>query len=467
MKRRVLVIGGGPAGLTVAVRLGVDGYRVTLIEQEPRLGGRLIGGHAGAGAGAPVVLPVSQDGEPRRLEQALGSTESLPFVILGHHRATLSLLQTLGTAVHAPFSRRLRLEFMSPAGHTVRLSRPWAPAPFHALLSLIAFRALPVQDRWRLLIWLERNWEKDPSLPSDLDSRTAEDLLAAIGQTVTARTQVWSPLSRFLLGDDLTVVSASMLLSSLARCFLSARGASRVAVPAHSLDKLLIGPAQDALVRAGTQVRLETAADHIRFDAHRVTGVQLRSGEMLTADWYVAALPHRSLTPLLPERALTRFSYFQHLTKLSDSPALTIHLWLDSPLQHPRLQLLAGDVYHWMTCRVDPIAGPGQTLISLVATGKSDVLEQPDKDLLDKALHRVRLALPASTTAKLLASQFIKVPQAFLTSLPGVSGLRPLQQSPFPNLFLAGDWTDTGLPATIESAVLSGDLCAQAIAAKK
>lgn len=467
MKRRVLVIGGGPAGLTAAVRLSADGYTVTLIEQRARLGGRLIGGRAEPGPIPPAAHPGSGDGERRRPEHPLGSTDALPSVILGHHRATLSLLQALGTSPHAPFPHRLRLELMPPAGRAVHLSRPWAPAPFHALLSFMTSRALPVQDRWRFLLWLERIWEKDPPLPSDLDSRTADEVLAAIGQSVTARAQVWSPLSRFLLGDDLTVVSASMLLTALARCFLSARRASRIAVPARGLDELLVRPAGDVLARAGAQVRLETPANHIRFDAHRITGVQLRTGETLTADWYVAALPHRALTPLLPERALTRFSYFQHLTKLTDSPALTVHLWLDSPLPRPRLRLLAGGVYHWMTCRADPATGPGRTLVSLVATGKPDVLGQPDGELLDRALHQVRLALPTPATATLLASQFMRVSQAFLTMLPGISALRPLQQSPFPNLFLAGDWTDTGLPATLESAVRSGDLCAQAIAAKR
>ena len=378
MRPSVLIIGGGPAGLTTALRLSARGYAVTLLEQGGELGGRLI----------------------------RSAADAIPPVFLGCHRASLSLLKTLGTARHVRFSKGINLEL------------------------------------------LERTWEGDPALPPDLESRTADEWLADRGQSEAARALVWSPLARFLLGDDLTVVSAAMLITTLARCFLSARRNSGIAIPAHGMRHLLLEPARAQLLRSGATIRLGTAVNQIRFDAQRVSGVDLQTGGTLAAEWYVAALPHRSLYRLLPEGALARYSYFQQLTGLTDSPALTVHLWL---------------IAHTAAAPTSCARSSSSRTTSLVATGKVDVLDKPDRELLEVALHEVRAAFPALSSARTQEYRIVREPHAFLSVKPGTAALRPLQQSPFLNLCLAGDWTDTGLPATLESAILSGERCADAI----
>ena len=133
MKRTVLIIGGGPAGITAALRLSGRGYAVTLLEQRFELGGRLISS-----------------------SESAESTDAIPPVVLGCHKATLSLLETLGTARQVRFSNRLRFEFLLPGGRLVPLRRPWLPGPLHAMLGLATFPGLPLRDRWRVLAFLER-----------------------------------------------------------------------------------------------------------------------------------------------------------------------------------------------------------------------------------------------------------------------------------------------------------------------
>jgi len=455
MTRSVLIIGGGPAGLTGGLRLSLRGFAVTLLEQGADLGGRLI--RAG---------PASSTGTP----EPDVPLDAIPLALLGCHSATIALLRTVGTLRYAPFRRGPRVEFVRPGTRPVRLRRPWAPAPLHAIVALATFNGLLARDRWQFLMLLERAWEGE-SLPADLELRTAEDWLAASGQSPMARAQFWNPLTHFLLGEDLAVVSAGALIAALSRMFLSDRSASRIALPEVAARRLLIQPVEDQLRRTGGTIRLGTAAAQFRFDQKQVSGVELKTGEVMTADWYIAALPPSALTPLLPERVLTHFSYFHQILKLAESPAVTVHLRFDpgsagvSRTLRRRLFLLAARPFHWMVVRPG-VEEKRQALVSLVSTGRFDLLDLTDQALQDCALAELTSLVPALTGVKVLGAEIVREPRAFLSIRPGTAALRPLQQSPFPNLLLAGDWTDTGWPATLESAILSGDRCADAIAAQ-
>lgn len=441
MPRTVLIVGGGLAGLVAALRLSAHRYAVTLIEQDRRLGGRLVAGASD------------------------GSWDAIPSVIMGHHVAMLGLLKELGTGDRAAFSNSLRLEFQLPGGHLSYLTHPWLPAPFHTLASILLFGGLSWSDRWRLLDVIERSWEGDPPLPQDLDERTAEEWLAGRNQSDRARAEVWTPLARFLLGDDLATVSAASFVSALMRCFFGARRHGRLAVPSEPLRTLLIEPLAVRLAYQGVTVRVNTAAVLLELARERISGVRLEDGATLAADWYILALPHHRLTAILPERALTHYAYFQQLTHLSDSPALTVHLHIDRAIQAPRIVLFARRTFHWLVAR--PAEPRGGTLVSLVVTGQAELFNRTDEELVSLALEELAYAYPGTTGLKLLASQVIRDRHAFLTMSPGTGIHRPLARSPIPNLLLAGDWTDTGLPATLESAVISGARCADLILAAR
>ncbi|WP_447983659.1 hydroxysqualene dehydroxylase [Nitrospira sp. Nam74] len=431
MKPTALVVGSTLAGLTTALRLGQRGYAVTLIE------------HA---------LPPEAIGGRQNIDP-------LPFVLMGGHTATRALLETLGTSKHVQHDDKIRFELLLSDRRPVRLRRPPLPAPLHALAGLAIFPGMPARDRWRFLMWVERTWEQDPALPPDLDSHTAEAWLRGIGQSDYARVHVWSPLSRFLLGDDVKTVSAGALLTTLMRHFLSSRSHSQLAIPLLTIDQLLHQPLRQALLGMGVTIKTEYV-DRIEFDMQKVTGIQPKADNRTVADWYILALPHQCVTALLPERLLTRFSYFQHIGELADTPAVAVYLRLDAPILSPRVILLAGRTFHWMC--LTPAADTPQTHVSLVITGPSG-LERSDDDLLKSAGEDLHRTLPDIGKTQPIAHHIVRSPRACLSMKPGMTTHRPLQQSPFPNLFLSGDWTDTGVPGTVESAIVSGDRCAQMI----
>lgn len=426
MKQTVLVVGDSIAGLTAALHLAQRGYLVTVITSHD---------------------PIAD-----------GATNELPFVFMGSDRATRSLIDSLETTPRHLDSASLML--LTTAGRLIELHRPWLPAPLHTMASIALFSGWSIQDRWRLLTWMERTWEHDPALPMDLDSHTAEAWLRGIGQSERARNQVWSPLARFLLGQEIQCLSAASLLNELTRCFLSNRSSSHVIVPRYSFKDLLEAPLRAWLSRLGVTFRTE-GLDRLTFDASGVTGVHSREGTHLIADRYVLALPHHLLPPLLPERILTKFSYFQQISELNDSPALVVTLRMKPLRYRSRLIVLAGGVFHWLCLKAE--GGEKETMISLVAHGPSQTLEQSDTWLREKAMAILGEVFPRMPQHTIRKQMIGRIQRARLVHKPGAAAHRPLHQSPFANLLLAGSWIDTGLPSNLESAIISGVRCAELI----
>jgi uncharacterized protein with NAD-binding domain and iron-sulfur cluster len=433
MKPTAVVVGSTLAGLTAALRLSQGGCAVTLIEHGE---------------------------QPDRLSALQTPWDAaLPLVLMGYQTATLALLETLGSAQPAGMPHRIGLELLPFHARPVRLRYAPLPAPLHVLAGLAIFGGMPVRDRWRFLMWVERTWERDPALPSDLDSQTAEAWLRGIGQSEYARTRVWTPLARFLLGDDLATVSAAALLAILMRGFFSSLRHSHLFMPLRSTDQALHRPLREALVAGGVAIEAGHV-DRIEVTTQKVMGVQLSGGRILTADRYVVALPHHRVTPLLPERLLTRFAYFQQIAQLSDTPAAAVQLEFDRPIQSPRVLLLADRTFHWMY--LTPASNARSTLASCILTGARAV-GRPDEALLNAAAEDVQAVLPGLSDVARVTPRLLRSDRAFLTMKPGVTAQRPLESSPFPNLLLASEWTDTGLPTSAESAIVSGNRCADAI----
>lgn len=433
MSRTVLILGGGIAGLTAALRLAAIGHSVTVIEQADHLGGRL--------------------------------SKAPPPILLEAHKATWSLLNVLGKDAFVRDARHTPLEFLQSTGARTQFLHLPLPSPLNTLLGTTLFQGLSMRDRWHLLSFLERTWEQDPPLPNDLDLRVADEWLASIGQSESARQGAWNCLSRLLLGAALPQVSAGLFMRTLRRCFLTGARATKVIVPSHGLDSFLIRPLKAELDRLGVRLRLNTTATQLHFSQDRVTQVDLADRARLTADWYIAALPHHGLTSLLPERVVTHYAYFQQLGRLSESPLVLVRLHLAQPVDQTQLVLLQGKTFHWIIRHSDEERHEQAAVLWALAVDEPEVLAKSKDELIRLAQEDMRAAFPAPTTPRVIEADVVRLPSAILTSKPGLQQCRPLSTSPFANFFVAGAWTDTGWPANMESAILSGQRCAEAIPA--
>ena len=431
----VVILGGGPAGLTTAYRLTRHGYRVTIIDRHPLLGG----------------ASTSKD--------LCGDLE--PFATLGCHRATQAFLRSLNPDPQQPAGAEIPLEFHLHDDSLVRYPRTWLPAPLHTWVDLLRFSGIPWKERWRLASWLERLWEGDERLPADLEQRTADEWLASIGQSAQARRVVWNPLARWLTGNDLSTMSADAFVTSMRPLFLRTRSDSRISVVQDSLQTCFVQPITETLTQVGATILRNTEATQLRYEQDHISGVLLRDGSLLQADWYVAALPPQQLTPLLPERWLTRYAYFQQLAELRSVDSTILHVHAEQPCATPRLVLLSDTSFHSVLATA---ATPDRTSFSLITTDSQFAQSRPDSSLdrlIPDLLRSLGLLMPESRIA---STRRRTIPGAILSLRPGTKLHRPIQRSPIANLLVAGAWTDTGWPPNFESAIVSGNHCADAIA---
>ncbi len=433
MSGTVLILGAGMAGLTAALHLSASGHSVTVIEQTDHVGGHLYHGP--------------------------------PPLLLEAHHATWSLLERLSNDVATHRLRHTPLEFLQSNGARTQFLHLPLPSPLNTLIGTTLFQGLSMRDRWHLLSFLERTWEQDPPMPNDLDLRTADDWLASIGQSENARGGVWNCLARLLLGAPLSRVSAGLFMRTLRRCFLTGAKATKLVVPSQGLDSFLLAPLKAQLDRMGVTFRMNTTVSQIHFDRERVTRITSNGGTELTADWYLSALPRQHLTPLLPERVVTHYAYFQQLSRLSESPLLMMCLHLNQEVTHTQLVLLEQHSFHYMIRHPDGERHQQASVVWALAVDAPELMAQSNDALIHLALKDIESAFPAPSAPRLIEAGVMRQPQAYLTPKPATQQCRPLPRSPFHNFLVAGDWTDTGWPANLESAILSGQRCGEAIPA--
>lgn len=422
----VVVLGTTLAGLVAAYELARQGYRLTVIEH------------------------------PGWTDDLAASAH-----ILGCHTDTHALLRSLPDLMPLAVQQPMPLEFFLSDGRIVSYRPTTLPGSLHWIAGLVRFRGLSWNDRWQLLSYLERIWEQELTVPTALDQRTAAAWLASTGQSQSALDQIWSPLVRFLTGNALTDLSAASCARMLAPPFLTDAGASRCIRLDHSAITRLLERLRHALSQLGARILTQTDLPHIQFGQHRIDHLRLCDGHLLNATWYVSGISHQALLTLLPDRLLTRYGYFSHLTELTDLPGISLQFRGLAPNTGPRLGLIPGETFQTVTVSIEDAS---TACYELSAVGDLPFIGRTDEDLISLARRELTRLFPALLHAPLLPNALHRHPRAALSLPSGTAMLRPIQQSPVQNLLVAGAWTDTGWPANTESAVVSARQCLKIIA---
>jgi uncharacterized protein with NAD-binding domain and iron-sulfur cluster len=428
VEQTVLVLGAGLTGLAVAHFLDEQGYRVTLLDH-----------------------PDWQDG------YGINAADSAP-ILFGRHQATWHLLRSIGNATASQLDRTVTLEFRLPDGRITAYQSTHLPGALQWMTSLFNFHGLAWQDRWTLFSHVEQIWEQAQSLPADLENRLADEWLASIGQSQEARHSIWDPLIQWLTGNGLRSLSATMFVQQLSTLFLGRTMDARLTYLHGSNQDRFLGPLKETLKQHDVQILSHTPV--LRFGPDGVSGVRLHDGAVVQAKWYVTALSHRTLLPLIPERLLTRYAYFAQISELESVPHTTIRFAWRSMMASPRLLLLADRPFQYLTATP---CGADEIRYQLSAIGNPALMGLDDDRLTSLGIAELRLLVPEIRQEDILSIEIERRNHAALLLKPGAALLRPIQQSPVGNLLIAGAWTDTGWPTNIESAIVSAQRCAAII----
>jgi squalene-associated FAD-dependent desaturase len=452
-----MVIGGGLAGLATGVALAEAGWRVRLFEQRPFLGGRA----------ASYVLP---DGE---------HIDNCQHVTLGCCTNLQDFYQRIGAAEKIKFFDRM--VFLDPEGRRGEMAAGILPAPFHLAGSFASFAPLTLRDkvsiaRALLDILLGRGRTKDLEENGGISML---EWLRRRGQTVGAIERFWRVILVSALDEELERTDARYGVDVFWKAFLSNHTGYRMGVPAVPLTELYEG-CRSVIESKGGEVLFRTPARGLTIMDGAMTGVRFDNDREESADAYVFAVPHSALVALLPDSVKRGHAAFENLDKLGVSPITGVHFWFDRPVMAEPFVTLLDTTTQWIfnktalyaesnRNRRDNSRGDnrgddtGGQYLQLVISASYDLLQTPRQQIIDLCLAEVRRALPAARGAQLMKATVVKEAAATFSPVPGVDRWRPKQNTSIPGLFLAGDWTGTGWPATMEGAVRSGYLAAEAV----
>jgi squalene-associated FAD-dependent desaturase len=443
--KSVIVIGGGLAGLSAAVALAEAGYRITLLEKRPFLGGRA----------TSYILPSGDH------------VDNCQHVTLGCCTNLDDFYNRAGAGGKIKFYDRLI--FSAPDGQRGEMHSTWLPAPLHISPSFATFPLLNWADKraiGTLLMSIMRSGGKPADLvvaqggvrPSMLE------WLRKHKQTEQAIRRFWGVVLISALDELLERTDAQYGVDVFWKAFLANRTGYQIGVPTVPLADLYDG-CKNNLIRRGGEVKLRATIRGLEISDGAISGVAFDSGEVLRADYYVSAVPQDVLLELLPANVTAGQPVFENLKQLKTSPITGVHLWFDRVVMDEPFLTLVDTTTQWIFNKNVLYGGDstrGQYL-QLVVSASYDLVQKSRQEIIDLCLKEVRAAIPAAREAQLVKSTVIKETAATFSPEPGCDRWRPVAKSPIRGLFLAGDWTATGWPATMEGAVRSGYLAAEAL----
>jgi zeta-carotene desaturase len=409
-----MIVGGGLAGLSAAVALGSLGFQVDLHEGKPFLGGR---------ATSFPAQPSDPDSE---------RIDNCQHVLLRCFTNLLDFYRRVGAADKIRFYDEIH--FVRPGGRLDTLKRGPLPVPLHLLGSLARFSALDIADRWSVvtaLLALRREKTR-----TDLDGFSMGEWLAKRKTTPAALRRFWQPILVSALNEEPESASARWGFQVFSDGLMGSRTSYEMGIPSVPLADLYSSALDQSL---GPNVRVHLRSSIERLD---LAGSQ--------ADRFIAAVPFERLADLVPGLGLP-------LEKFTHSPITGVHLWFDQPITQLPHAVLLDRTLQWLFRK------SGNCVQAVVSASRS-LLSKSREEIVELSLADLREFFPAARQATLLRSHVIKEARATFSPAPGLDGVRPAPETRFPNLFLAGDWTDTAWPPTMEGAVRSGYLAAEAVA---
>ncbi len=436
---KVAVIGAGLAGLAAACELADARHQVVVLERRPWAGGKT------------YSFVDRETGE---------QVDNGQHIAMRCTTAYVDFLRKVGTAHLVKWQPRLRVAVFDDRGRRSELRADPLPAPLHLAPSFVAYRHLSLAGKARVargILAIRQASREDAAL----DGSTFGEWLRRHGQTESAIRDFWDLIVVPALNCRSDDTSASQAVFVFREGFLKSAGSAAIGVPRVGLSELHVEPALRYVLERGGEVRTGCAVERIVARDGRVEAIELANGERVRCGACVCALPPRELLAALPP-GVREAAPFAELASFRTSPIVNLHLWFDGDVTDFDFAAFVGCDIQWIFNRTRIAGGEedGEHLVmSLSAAERYMPLDR--QELLGMLLPQMQRALPRAVSRRLLRFVAIKEPDATFVPAPGIR--RPGPVTPIVNLFLAGAYTATGWPATMESAVRSGTAAARAV----
>ncbi|QDU35904.1 15-cis-phytoene desaturase [Maioricimonas rarisocia] len=435
MQKRVIVVGGGLAGLAAAVAIADAGVPVLLLESRPRLGGRA----------------------SSFVDQKTGELiDNCQHVAMGCCTNLHDFCRRLG--LDDLLRTESSLTFIGPEGQQSRFAAGLLPAPLHLAGAFAKLRFLTWGEKLSLARALN-------ALARDTTAadQSFADWLRAHGQTERLMERFWSVVLVSALSETLDRIDVAYARKVFVDGFMTHRDGWTVQIPQAPLDELYGSRVTHWLQARGGAVRLQSGAAELTAENGHVRSVRLRSGDEITADEFVLAVPCERVAGLVPE-SLQSDTTVTSLSRLEAAPISSVHLWFDREITKLPHAVLVGRLSQWLFNRHRILkrgSGHESYEYQVVISASRMLAGDAREDTIAKVVAELADIWPDVSEARLQHARVVTEHRAVFSVTPGAERLRPGQQSPIPNLQFAGDWTRTGWPATMEGAVRSGYLAAE------
>ena len=440
----VIVIGAGFAGLSAACMLAEEGVRVLVLDARPQLGGRA------------TAFVDRETGE---------RVDNGQHVLFGCYRATFEFLRRIGAEQNVLQQSTLEIPCFDAKGTRSTLTCPRVPAPLHLVGGVLNWQPIPWTERLASLRVIPPLLAARRALQSGQPLSTTEETVHSWlrrhrqGNVLTQ--WLWEPLAVAALNQSIEHAAAAPFVRILAEMFSTDRSASTIVLPLKPLDEMYANPARDFILRHGGAVKTSALA-RVHVNEGRIDAVEV-AGERYAARTVVAAVAWYSLDNLFSRAPGSLSGLLSTAARMESMPIVTVNIWYDRTVMSEPFAGLPGRTMQWVFDK-RVMFGERASHLSLVSSGASAIAGRSNEDLIALAADEIRHSLPGARHATVVRATVVREKRATFSLAPGQPS-RPGPRTDVEGLFLAGDWTDTGLPATIEGAVVSGHAAARAVLA--
>jgi squalene-associated FAD-dependent desaturase len=424
MQKKVIVIGGGFAGLSAAAYLTKNKFKVTLLEASPKLGGR-----------AYSFLD-----KETNLDLDNGQ-----HILMGCYNFTLDFLSLIDAKSNFNFQKRLEVNFVKEGFRVLPLKSFPSIYPFNLLIGLLRFKAISFSNRLSLL----KVFFKLPFYsPNKFLKINIKQWLDRESQSQEVQDAFWRILAVGALNTSIEKASAKIFIDIIKQIFLNGNKASTILLSKYGLSESYCKNAEDYIVKNGGEIILSDSVEKIVISEDMVTEIHSSEKVFLDFDFVISTIPAFALTRILEDESEFVFPDFKY------SPILNIHIWLKENNIPEGFFGLINSPLHWVFNK--------GTHLNVVISDAEALASKSDDDLM--AIVKVELKKFFLMNPENISSyKIIKEKRATFIPSSDILEKRPTQQTNIKNLILAGDWVDTGLPSTIESAVKSGKIASDLV----